>query len=80
MPESGDSFPAGTSAVVSGWGVTDAGGSSDVLMAVDVKIDSDAGNHFSIYVVFVQNVTIKKHLRCICDIPLYPSPRQSIKI
>jgi hypothetical protein len=43
LPEAGDEFPAGTSAEVSGWGVTDAGGASDVLMAVTVKIDSDAG-------------------------------------
>jgi trypsin len=42
LPEAGDDFPAGTAAVVSGWGVTDAGGASDVLMAVDVHIDSDA--------------------------------------
>ena len=46
LPEAGDSFPAGTEAVVSGWGVTDAGGASDVLMAVDVHIDSDAGMIF----------------------------------
>jgi hypothetical protein len=43
LPEAGDEFPAGTSAEVSGWGVTDAGSTSDVLMAVTVKIDSDAG-------------------------------------
>jgi hypothetical protein len=44
IPEAGADFPAGTDSVVSGWGVTDAGGASDVLMAVKVFIDSDAGN------------------------------------
>jgi secreted trypsin-like serine protease len=42
LPKADDKFPAGTPATVSGWGVTDAGGASNVLMAVDVKIDSDA--------------------------------------
>jgi hypothetical protein len=46
LPDAGDDFPAGTPAVVSGWGVTDSGSTSDVLMAVDVKIDSDAGEGF----------------------------------
>ena len=47
LPAAGDDFPAGTQAEVSGWGVTDAGSASDVLMAVTVKIDSDAGNNIS---------------------------------
>jgi len=42
LPAADDEFPAGTPATVSGWGVTDSGSTSDVLMAVDVKIDSDA--------------------------------------
>jgi len=41
IPEAGADFPDGTDAVVSGWGVTDAGGASDVLMLVAVLIDSD---------------------------------------
>ena len=47
VPDAADEFPAGTPAVVSGWGVTDSGSTSDVLMAVNVKIDSDAGKIFN---------------------------------
>jgi len=42
MPGSGDSFPAGNEAVVSGWGTTSAGGSSAKrLRKVTVNVDSD---------------------------------------
>jgi hypothetical protein len=57
LPEAGDEFPAGTAAVVSGWGVTDAGGASDVLMAVDVHIDSDEGKQL-FYFIFVSNILL----------------------
>ena len=65
MPEAGDSFPAGTKAVVSGWGVTDAGGASDVLMAVDVLIDSDAG--IQDFCLNHHDITIKRHFSEVCD-------------
>ena len=44
MPEADTEFPAGTAAEVSGWGVTQVGGSvSDVLRLAVVHIDSDEG-------------------------------------
>ena len=44
LPAAADEFPAGTPSEVSGWGVTNAGSTADVLQAVSVNIDSDAGN------------------------------------
>lgn len=43
MPDFNDEFPAGTIAKVSGWGETNDGLQSNVLMAVDVQIDSNNG-------------------------------------
>ena len=47
LPEADTEFPAGTAAEVSGWGVTQVGGSvSDVLRLAVVHIDSDEGELF----------------------------------
>jgi hypothetical protein len=44
LPEADDNFEAGNPAVISGWGSTTlAGSTSNVLMAADVEINSDAG-------------------------------------
>ena len=45
LPEADSEFPAGTTAEISGWGVTQSGSAyvSDVLRLATVHIDSDEG-------------------------------------
>jgi hypothetical protein len=48
LPDPDDSFEIGSLAVVSGWGKNGNDTTSDVLMAVELKISSDKGNFLAL--------------------------------